>query len=192
MAFDAEKTGDDDALLALYAGGDRAAPRLMTDRFLPHTYRLALRFLGDRTEAEDVAQEAMVRLFRMAPGWQPGQAKVTTWLYRVTANLCTDRLRRRPAVNIDEVPEMSDGAPSAEERLTDGARLTALDLALARLPERQRVAVVLRHIEGLANPEIAAVLEVGVEAVESLIARGKRALKEELGGMRAALGYDHD
>lgn len=192
MAFDAEKTGDDDALLALYAGGDRVAPRLMTDRFLPLTYRLALRFLGDRTEAEDVAQEAMVRLFRMAPGWQPGQAKVTTWLYRVTANLCTDRLRRRPAVNIDDVPEMADGAPSAEDRLTADARRTALDAALGRLPERQRVAVVLRHIEGLANPEIAAVLEVGVEAVESLIARGKRALKEELGGMRAALGYDHD
>jgi len=192
MAFDAEKMGDDDALLALYAGGDRAAPRLMTERFLPLTYRLALRFLNDRAEAEDVAQEAMVRLFRMAPGWQPGQAKVTTWLYRVTANLCTDRLRRRPALNIDEVPEMADGAPSAEERLTAGARATALDAALARLPERQRVAVVLRHIEGFANPEIAAVLEIGVEAVESLIARGKRALKEELGGMRAALGYDHD
>lgn len=126
MAFDAEKMGDDDALLALYAGGDRAAPRLMTERFLPLTYRLALRFLNDRAEAEDVAQEAMVRLFRMAPGWQPGQAKVTTWLYRVTANLCTDRLRRRPALNIDEVPEMADGAPSAEERLTAGARATAL------------------------------------------------------------------
>lgn len=110
----------------------------------------------------------------------------------MTANLCTDRLRRRPAVNIDDVPEMADGAPSAEDRLTADARRTALDAALGRLPERQRVAVVLRHIEGLANPEIAAVLEVGVEAVESLIARGKRALKEELGGMRAALGYDHD
>lgn len=192
MAFDAEQSGEDDALLRAYAGGDRTAPRLMTERFLPMVYRVALRMLSDAAEAEDVAQEAMLRLFRMAPGWQPGQAKVTTWLYRVTANLCTDRLRRKPAASLDEAGEVADGGQSSEERLTDRARAEALSRSLAGLPERQRIAVVLRHIEGLANPEIAAVLDVGVEAVESLIARGKRALKADLGGRRAVLGYDND
>jgi RNA polymerase sigma-70 factor (ECF subfamily) len=138
-----------------------------------------------------VAQEAMLRLWRAAPGWRQGEARVSTWLYRVTANLCTDRLRRRRGlVGIDEVAEPADPAPSAAERLQGEARLRALSDALAALPARQAQAVALRHLEGLSNPEIAAVMEIGVEAVESLTARGKRALAAALAARKAELGYD--
>lgn len=179
----------DDALLAAYAGGAPDAPRAMTLRFAPMAHRVALRMLGDRAEAEDVAQEAMIRLFRVAPGWRPGGARVTSWLYRVTANLCSDRLRRRVPLPIEAAAEVAAPGQAPEERLTDDARLEALTVALADLPERQRLAVVLRHIEGMANPEIGEIMGVGTEAVESLVARGKRALAAALAGRREALGY---
>lgn len=182
----------DAALLLLYARGDPDAARELARRFLPRILGLATRLLaGDRAEAEDVAQEAMLRLWRVAPDWRQGEAQVTTWLYRVATNLCTDRLRaarRRAVPGGDEMPEVADGTPGAEARLMAGERLGALDAALAELPERQRQAVVLRHIEGLTNPEIASVMDIGVEAVESLTARGKRALTAILSGRREALG----
>jgi RNA polymerase sigma-70 factor (ECF subfamily) len=178
-----------------YANGDRAAARALTEALAPRALAQATRMLGSRAEAEEVAQEAMLRLWRVAADWRQGEARVATWLYRVTANLCTDRLRRRKvggrgAVGIDEVAEPADPAPSAAERLQGEARLRALSEALAALPARQAQAVALRHLEGLSNPEIAAVMEVGVEAVESLTARGKRALAAALRGRKAELGYD--
>jgi RNA polymerase sigma-70 factor (ECF subfamily) len=183
----------DDALLVLYANGDASAARMLTGRLLPAVLGYATRLLGDRAEAEDVAQEAMIRLWRIAPEWRPGEAKVTSWLYRVVTNLCTDRQRarrRRASDALDDVPEPADDGPGVEARMLTAARLSALDAALATLPDRQRQAVVLRHIEGLSNPEIAEVLGVGVEAVESLTARGKRALTAALAGRRDALGYE--
>jgi RNA polymerase sigma-70 factor (ECF subfamily) len=146
--------------------------------------------LGDEAEAEDVAQEAMLRLWRVAPEWRAGEAKVTTWLYRVAVNLCTDRLRRRRGVGLDAIPEPEDGAPEVAAGLIEADRMAALDAALMALPERQRQAVVLRHLEGLANPEIAEIMGLGVEAVESLTARGKRNLALALAGRKDELGYD--
>ena len=152
----------------------------------------AARLLSDRAEAEDVAQEAMLRLWRIAPGWQPGRAQVSTWLYRVVANLCTDRLRKRRTVGLDAAPEIADGAPSTETRLALNARMQALNGALAELPDRQRQAVVLRHLEGLTNPEIAAIMDISTEAVESLTARGKRALTAMLAPRKDELGIGDD
>jgi RNA polymerase sigma-70 factor (ECF subfamily) len=183
----------DDALLVLYANGDGMAARALTQRLLPVVLGYATRLLGNRAEAEDVAQEAMIRLWRIAPDWRQGEAKVTSWLYRVVTNLCTDRLRagrRRRAEALDDVPEPVDGAVGAEGAMIAADRMAALQAALGNLPERQRQAVVLRHIEGLTNPEIAEVLGIGVEAVESLTARGKRALQALLAGRREELGYE--
>ena len=185
----------DDALLAAAAVGEAAAARILAERHGGWLIALAARLLGgDRAEAEDIGQETLLRLWRAAPGWRPGEAQVRTWLYRVAANLCTDRLRRRgrARVGLDAVPEPADPAPSGPERLQSQARLAALDAALADLPERQRLAVVLRHIEGLTNPEIAAVMDITVEAVESLTARGKRALSEALTSRRGELGFGDD
>lgn len=190
MPLDTLADVTDEALLILYANGDRAAARSLTLRLTPRVLAYASRMLGDRAEAEDVAQEAMLRLWRIAADWRQGEAKVATWLYRVAANLCTDRLRRRRSVALDDAPEPEDETRSALAGMIEDDRLHALDAALARLPERQRQAVVLRHIEGMPNPDIAEIMEIGVEAVESLTARGKRALAAMLSGRRAELGYE--
>jgi RNA polymerase sigma-70 factor (ECF subfamily) len=180
------------ALLARYAAGDAAAARLLSAAVLPRVYAHAVRVLGDAAEAEDVAQDAMMRLWRIAPAWRTGEARVTTWLYRVVANLCTDRLRLRRTIDMENVAEPEDPALSAEAQLQREARHDALQQALDTLPDRQRQAVVLRHIDGLANPEIAAILDIGVEAVESLTARGKKGLAAALAGQRDALGFEGD
>ena len=190
MALDALSDVSDEALLVLYANGDPGAARALTLRLTPRVLGFAARMLSDRTEAEDVAQEAMLRLWRMAPDWQQGEARVATWLDRVASNLCLDRLRRSRPRGLDEVAEPEDATPGVVARLIEADRALALDEALAALPDRQRQAVVLRHIEGLTNPEIAAVMDIGVEAVESLVARGKKGLAALLSGRRAELGYE--
>ncbi|NOD92135.1 RNA polymerase sigma factor [Ruegeria sp. HKCCD4884] len=181
----------DDALLGRFADGNAEAARVLTDRLGPRCYSVALRMLGNRTEAEDVTQEAMMRLWQMAPDWVSGQAKVSTWLYRVTLNLCVDIRRKKTPDRLSDVPEPEDGQASVVDRMQDEARKDALQIALAELPERQRQAVVLRHIEELPNPEIAGIMGVSVEAVESLTARGKRSLAAILAGRREELGYDN-
>ncbi|MFC0279144.1 RNA polymerase sigma factor [Falsigemmobacter intermedius] len=183
----------EEALLRLYANGDDQAARELARRFLPRVLAYGRRMLGDGDEAQDVAQEAMVRLWRIAPEWRSGEAQVSTWLWRVTANLCTDRLRRRRGgVALEDAPEPEDDAPSALQQMVEANRAAALEAALQKLPERQRQAVVLRHLEGLSNPEIAEVMAIGVEAVESLTARGKRALSALLSGQKQELGYEDD
>lgn len=185
----------DAELLAAYAAGDGGAAQTLAARLLPGVLGQATRMLADQAEAEDVAQEAMIRLWKVAPDWREGEAQVSTWLYRVTANLCTDRLRKRKRAaghSLDDVAEPPDPTPGVEVRMQQSARHQALADALAQLPERQAQAVALRHLEGHANPEIARIMDISVRSVESLTARGKRALAAILAGQKAALGYDND
>lgn len=184
---DAEEALDDVALLARYADGDQAAARELTQRHLGRVLALASRMLGDPAEAEDVAQEAMLRVWRIAGEWDERGAKLSTWVHRVTVNLCYDRLRRRRSASLDEAPEPEDPAPSAQARMEADEGAGLLREALDKLPERQRAAVMLRHFEERSNPEIAEALEVSVEAVESLLSRGRRALKEMLAPRRREL-----
>ncbi len=184
----------DEALLVAYANGDPKAAQELTARLLPRVLAQAARALGgDRAEAEDVAQDAMIRLWKIAPDWRQGEAQVTTWLYRVTANLCTDRLRKSGRqIWLDGIAEPPDPAPTAAAALVTEDRAQALETALSKLPDRQRMAVVLRHLEGRSNPEIAAIMDIGVEAVESLTARGKRKLAELLLPQRQELGFSDE
>ncbi len=190
MPLDATDGASHEALLVLYANGDPTAASALNMRLTPRIFGLARWMLNDAAEAEDVTQEAMLRLWRVAPDWRQGEARVATWLYRVASNLVTDRLRRKKGVALDAIAEPEDDTPGVEERLQSDARKEALDRALADLPERQRLAVVLRHIEGLANPAIADVMDLSVEAVESLIARGKRALADRLLAQRDEIGLE--
>jgi RNA polymerase sigma-70 factor (ECF subfamily) len=184
----------DAALLVAYANGDASAGRELLNRLAPKLFGYATRVLGDRSEAEDVVQETMLKLWKIAPDWRQGEAQVSTWAYRVMVNLCTDRLRKhsnRPNVALDAVAEPEADLKSAVDQMTDAARADALQGALEALPDRQRQAVVLRHLEGMTNPEIASIMEIGVEAVESLTARGKRALKAALAGRKEELGFEN-
>ncbi len=189
MPLDAMSDESDEVLLVLFANGDTTAARCLTGRLTPRVMAHAYRLLGNHAEAEDITQEAMLRLWKVAPDWRQGEAKASTWLYRVVANLCIDLRRRARGVALESIPEPEDGRASAVEQMQDEARAEALQAALDQLPDRQRQAVVLRHIEGLANPEIAEIMEITTEAVESLTARGKRALTAALSGRQEELGY---
>lgn len=184
---------DEATLLRLYADGDPRAAGRLADALLPPVLRYAQRMLSDAAEAEDVAQEAMMRLWRIAPEWRSGEARVSTWLYRVTTNLCLDRLRRKgPDSGLDEVDEPVDPGRSVLDHIQEKARVDSLQEALFDLPARQRQAVVLRHIEGLSNPEIGEIMDISARAVESLTARGKQALSQRLSRRRAELGFEDE
>lgn len=183
----------DAALLAAYSAGDVRAAGVLTRRYAPRVLAQASRMLGQRAEAEDVTQDVMVKLWKIAPDWDAGRAQLSTWLYRVTANLCIDRLRRLARVApLDDAAEPVDDAQSAAAGLQQAARERALRAALAALPERQAQAIALRHFEGLANPEIAGIMDISIDAVESLTARGKRALAAALAPRRSELGVMDD
>ena len=175
---DADPDESDAALVARYAAGDQSAARALTLRHGPRILALARRMLDDAAEAEDVTQETMLRLWQSAPDWRPDGAALATWLYRVASNRCIDRLRRRREHPSAAVPDRADDSPGALARLETADRAAALRAALAELPDRQRLAIVLRHFEDRTNPEIATILGTSVEAVESLLARGRR----DLGG----------
>ena len=180
-------------LLAAFAGGDRGAAMELTQRLTPLVMGQAYRLLGNRAEAEDVAQDAMMRLWKIARDWDVDRAQITTWLYRVVANLCTDLLRKSGrGVSFNAIEELSDPHKSAAQDMQDTARWAALRSALADLPDRQAQAVALRHLEELGNPQIATIMDTNVRTVESLIARGKRALIAKLSGRKEELGYDDD
>jgi RNA polymerase sigma-70 factor (ECF subfamily) len=167
----------DEDLLARVARNDGAAVREMVGRKLPRLLALAVRILGDRVEAEDIAQETFIRLWRQAPHWETGRARFDTWLYGVALNLCRDRLRRRKEIYTAEPPETADPGPLPDRGIQDGDTARTVETALAMLPERQREAIVLQYYEELSNIEAAAVMGVTVEALESLLARGRRNLR---------------
>jgi RNA polymerase sigma-70 factor (ECF subfamily) len=192
MALDASQNLEDAELLARFAQGDRAAAQVLTARLAPVVYAQAFRMLGDRAEAEDITQDSLLRLWYAAPDWQAGQAKVTTWLYRVTSNLCIDKMRKSKRQSSAAVPEMPDDGPDMERRLQDRARAQALRAALSDLPDRQKQAMVLRHLEGLSNLDVAQIMQISVEAVESLMSRGKRSLADALAPQKKALGLEDD
>lgn len=170
----------DEALLARVAEGDPAAIRALLGRKLPRVLGLAQRMLNDPAEAEDVAQETFLRVWRQAPKWRPGQARFDTWLHRVALNLCYDRLRRRREIPTDDPPQVPDDGPAPDRGLEAQDTGRRVGEALARLPDRQREAVVLCHYQELGNIEAAAVMGVTVEALESLLSRGRRALRATL------------
>jgi RNA polymerase sigma-70 factor (ECF subfamily) len=174
----------DEELVRRVGQGDPAAIQAMVARKLPRMLALAQRMLGDAAEAEDVAQDAMLRAWKQAPRWTPGQAKFDTWLHRVGLNLCYDRLRRRRETPTATPPDRPDPGPAPDRGLLAADVGVRVDAALARLPERQRDAIVLCHYQELTNIEAAALMSVSVEALESLLSRGRRALRQALADIR--------
>lgn len=184
----------DDALLVLFAKGSQQAAKILVTRLMPRVFAQAFHRLQNRAEAEDVVQEAFVRLWRIAPDWKHDQAKVSTWLFRVVENLCIDRLRRRGRVTDMGQIELDpiDPGPSAAAQLQNTTRAAALYSALDHLPDRQAQAIRLRHLDERSNTEIAEIMGLTVDAVESLQARGRRKLAAYLHEHHSALGYNDE
>ena len=169
----------DEALMARIARGDERAFRALARRHLPVMLGLARRILGNAADAEDVAQEAMLRVWTHAPRWQPF-ALFRTWLTRVVVNLCLDRKRRAPWVALEAAGEIVDPAPGAGEKTERDERERLVAVAIAELPARQRAAIVLTYGDGMSNAQVAEILDTSVSAVETLLVRGKQNLRRTL------------
>jgi RNA polymerase sigma-70 factor (ECF subfamily) len=177
---DSDEAHSDEALMARVARGDELAYRQLSRRHLPAMLGLARRILGNAADAEDVAQEAMLRVWTHAPRWQP-LAAFRTWLTRVVVNLCLDRKRRRPWVALEAAGEIVDATPGVAEIAEQDERQRLLAAAIAELPARQRTAIMLTYSEGMSNAQVAEILDTSISAVETLLVRGKQNLRARLG-----------
>lgn len=171
---------EDRDLLARVQRGDQAAFAALVGRHLPRVVALAKRMLRDDAEAEDVAQETLLRLWKSGEAIDVGPAGLRPWLRRVASNLCIDRARTGGRfVVTDEVPDAGVEADQLKG-LEDRELSQRVGAALKGLPDRQRQALTLFHYEGLSQIEIASLMGISDEAVESLLARARRALKSGL------------
>jgi RNA polymerase sigma factor (sigma-70 family) len=176
----------DEDLVIRVGRGEPAAVRALVARKLPRLLALARRMLTDQVEAEDVAQEVFIRTWRQAPNWRPGEARFDTWMHRVALNLCYDRLRRRREEPVAEPPEQVDTGPAPDRGIAASETGRQVAAALAALPERQREAITLCHYQELSNIDAAALMGVSIEALESLLARARRALRAALADAAAS------
>lgn len=170
----------DETLMPRVAARDAAAYRTLVERHLRTIVAFAGRVLGDPVEAEDVAQEVFLRVWSHASTWRAGSARLTTWLHRVALNLCLDRLARRRERPLPDEAEIVDPAPGAATALEQQEIARHVAAAFEHLTDQQRVAITLCHYQGLRNTEAAEVMEISVQALESLLARGRRTLRQRL------------
>ena len=185
-AFREADADSDDALMARVRARDPAAFRVLVDRNVRVLHRIAYRMIGDAAEAEDLAQEALLRLWRDAAKWQAGGPGTGAWLKRVVVNLCLDRLRRRRFSSDEAVPERVDDTPLPPEEM-DSARLRAATIAaIAALPDRQRAAIVLTYYEEVSNQVASETMDMNIKAFESLLVRARSALRTALTPMKEA------
>jgi len=185
------KEDPDADILSDLARGQSAALGVLMDRHLAAIKGAAYYMLRDEMMAEDIAQEVFLRAWKQAPHWQPGQAKFSTWLYGVARNLCYDRLRKKQEIYPETVPDMVDNSPEAAQILQNqqnhSAQKSKIERAMANLPERQHMAITLCHYQELSQVEAAYIMEIGVRAYESLLARARKNLKEQLQSYKSEL-----
>jgi len=168
--------------------GDRDAAARLIARHSAKLLTVGQRMLASRAEAEDAVQDVFLRLWTHAGRWRPGGAKFETWLYRVMLNQCYDRLRRRPTRPLEEAAEVADQALPPGALLDQGTMEQEIARALEGLPERQKAAILLCHFQECGNIEAAEIMGLSVEALESLLARGRRALRSRLQHLKEFIG----
>jgi RNA polymerase sigma-70 factor, ECF subfamily len=177
-------TGSDDELMRLAGGGDRAAFSRLVASHMRRATAIAARITRNAGDAEELVQEAFLKVWLKAPEWQTrdegGGAAFSTWFYRVLVNLCIDRMRKPKTSPLEEASEVVDPTPDAFDNTSAGETGKRVSAAIETLPDRQRAALVLCHYEGLSNIEAADVLEISVGALESLLVRARRTLRDAL------------
>lgn len=166
-------------LLADVCKGDQSAFAEIAGRHYDAVYRVVWRVMGGPDDAEDVTQEAFLKLWQAPHALRDGAA-VKSWLMRVAGNLAIDRSRRRRPQTVDELPDLADDSPSQHLSMSRAQVAAAVDGAIAELPDRQRLALVLTYYEHLGNQQTAEVMDLSVDAVESLLSRARRNLKSRL------------
>jgi len=173
--------------MAALARGDRQAMAWLIQRYGPGLRRFLAGVLTDANEAEDVAQDTFLRVWRAAARYDPGRASPATWIYRIGLRQAIDRNRRRGFrrfLGLDAAPDPVDDAPGAEADLASRQVLALTRAALASLPDRQRKALLLRAVAGMTNGDIAAVLGISPGAVEQLLVRARAGLRATMGDLR--------
>jgi RNA polymerase sigma-70 factor (ECF subfamily) len=172
----------DEALMAAVRARRPQAFRVLMGRHMPRAIRVAQRVVRSAAEADDIGQEAFLRVWTSAASFDPDVARFTTWLYRIVLNLAFDRVRKPAFAPIDEVEidDISSAEPAADERLIVEEERVMVERAMARLSERQRGAIALFHMEGLSGDEAAKVMNLSAKAFESLLGRARLALREHV------------
>jgi len=170
---------DDAALMSAVARGDHSAFAELIRRHQGTAWRLACRFLGDRAEAEDIVQEAFLRILGAAARYRP-DAAFRTYLHTVVGRLCLDHARRRRPEYPGEVPDCPTAAPGPSEMLEAAEQRAAVRRALDDLPPKQRLAFLLQQDEGMGYAAIGQVLGVSTRAVEGLVRRAREGLAARL------------
>ena len=179
-ATDNWESASDAALLDASAQRVQAAFAVLVSRYYKDVYRVVWRVSGGHADTEDIAQEAFLRLWAKPEQLREAKA-LKGWLLRVASNLVMDRFRQKPMQDLDAASDIADGACSAEELLGLAYVSKAVDAAIAQLPDRQKLALTLVHFEQMTNIAAAANMEISVDALESLLARARRGMKELLG-----------
>jgi len=197
MKFDVKKYNKNSylsnhTLIKLYAKGDQKSATLLMERLMPKIFSQAYSILGNKNDAEDITQESFIRLWKIAPNWKKDKAEVTTWLYRVVKNLCIDKIRKNKNFKDEDILEHKDLKLNAFEQLQNKERSKILYDSIKQLPKRQEKALIMRHLYGYANYEIADEMNISTEAVESLIARGKRTISKILIKQKINIGFENE
>jgi RNA polymerase sigma factor (sigma-70 family) len=173
----------DDALMQRVLARDRVAFRILAERYGDRLYRIGWRMMGDAVEAEDVAQEAMLKLWSQTQ-WRVGEAGIGAWLARVATNAALDRLRKSRFRSDEDIPERADESPLADAMIAQNHEAARARAAIAALPDNQRAAIVLTYYEDIPNKDAADMLDLNIKAFESLLFRARASLKQSLAGLR--------
>src|SRR5687767_15052830 len=171
----------DDELLALIRDGNQPAFAALVERHNERFYRLAVRYLQNREAAEDVVQDAFVKLWENPNLWQAGRnTKFTTWFYRIVVNLCLDVRKKKKPQALEDDTLVIDEREAVDESMMRAQQQQMLEREIAALPERQRTALNLCFNEDLSNQEAAEVMGLKLKAFQSLIMRARTTLKERM------------
>ena len=170
----------DEALMRGIAAGEERALRALAARHLERMRRLARKTLGSEAEADDVAQEALIRVWTHAASWRPERARLSTWLYTIVWRLCVDRLRALRTVPLEHAMQAEDPKPSALETLTRAGDLDRLAAAMRALQPRQRAALTLFYYEEMNGPDAAQVLGLSLRAFWSLLHRARQSVQQHM------------